>query len=244
LNNVWKVISYGHNQLVAGQGSGTVGVGGFSGDGGPATSAWLNTPQGVAADLTGKIFISDTSNVRIRSVNTNGIINTIIGNGVRGFAGDGGAGINANISSPNEMAVDSADNLYFADTGNNRIRKISYLEYADQPSFTATNVTPANATNQYSVIITSASGSVTSSVVTLAVQLPPVTPAFTASNGVCQFTWSAVSNLTYQLQVSTNLTAPNWQDLGSPVTATNNTVSASDAVGADGQRFYRVRSVP
>jgi hypothetical protein len=85
---------------------------------------------------------------------------------------------------------------------------------------------------------------VTSSVVTLAVQLPPVTPAFTASNGVCQFTWSAVSNLTYQLQVSTNLTAPNWQDLGSPVTATNNTVSASDAVGADGQRFYRVRSVP
>jgi hypothetical protein len=81
-------------------------------------------------------------------------------------------------------------------------------------------------------------------VATVSVQLPPLTPAFTASNGLCTFTWSAVSNLTYQLQCATNLAAPHWTDLGSPITATNNSVSATDAVGADGQRFYRVRLWP
>ena len=234
-----KVDTNGNISTVAG-----IGSYGYSGDGGAATNASINNPTMVTADSAGNIYIADAYNQVIRKVNTNGIISTIAGNGVVGFAGDGGMGNNASMADPNGVAVDGVGNVYISDTGNNRIRKLTYVDYADQPFFTATNVTPANATNQYSVIITSASGSVTSSVVTLAVQLPPVTPAFTASNGVCQFTWSAVSNLTYQLQVSTNLTAPNWQDLGSPVTATNNTVSASDAVGADGQRFYRVRSVP
>jgi hypothetical protein len=75
-------------------------------------------------------------------------------------------------------------------------------------------------------------------------QLPPITPAFTASNDICTFTWSAVSNMTYQLQYNLDLATTNWIDLGSPVTATNNSVSTTDPTGPDAQRFYRVRLVP
>ena len=78
----------------------------------------------------------------------------------------------------------------------------------------------------------------------LTLQLPPITPVFTASNSVGTFTWSTVSNQTYQLQSATNLVAPNWIDFGSPITATSNSVSVTAAVGADGQRFYRVRLWP
>jgi hypothetical protein len=74
--------------------------------------------------------------------------------------------------------------------------------------------------------------------------LPPLTPSFTASNGVVSFNWSAVSNQIYQLQYAPTLMAPVWTDLGSPVTATSNTATTADVVGADSQRFYRVRLWP
>ena len=99
-------------------GNGTVG---FSGDGGPATSAALYTPEGVAVDTTGNLFISDTYNGRIRKVNTNGIINTIAGNGLVGFTGDGGPGGSASFSLTSfggGLAVDGSGNVYIADTGN------------------------------------------------------------------------------------------------------------------------------
>ncbi len=217
---------------------------GFSGDGGPATSAKVNSPKSLAADASGNIFISDTGNNRIRKVNTNNIITTIAGSGAFGYSGDGGPAINASLAAPFGVCLDSGGNVYFADANNNRVRKLSYVDFADQPSFTLTNVTPASLSNYYSVIVTSASGSITSSAVTVNLQLPPITPVFTASNSICAFTWSAVSNQTYQLQSATNLVAPNWVDLGSPIIATNNIVSATDAVGADGQRFYRVRLWP
>ena len=140
--------------------------------------------------------------------------------------------------------MDGAGNVYFTDGGNNRIRKLAHVDYADQASFTVMNVTTGSLSNNYSVIITGASGSVTSSVVTVTLQLPPITPSFTASSGIYTFTWNAVSNLTYQLQSATNLAAPDWIDLGSPITATNSYVSATDPIGSDGQRFYRVRLVP
>ena len=89
-----------------------------------------------------------------------------------------------------------------------------------------------------------ASGSVTSSVVTLNLQLPPLTPSFTTSNGVVSFTWSAVSNQMYQLQYTTNLIAPIWTDLGNPITATSNTAATADGAASDSQRFYRVRLWP
>ena len=105
--------------LVAGNGTT-----GFSGDNGPATSAQLNHPIGVAVDSAGNLYIADANNNRIRKV-SNGVISTAAGNGTQGFSGDNGPATSAQLNSPNGVAVDSAANLYIADTGNYRVRKVS-----------------------------------------------------------------------------------------------------------------------
>ncbi len=101
------------------------GVSGFSGDGGPATSAMLSNPQGVAVDSSGNLYIADYSNNRIRKVSASGIISTVAGNGARGFSGDGGPAISAMLNGPYDVAVDSLGALYIADRSNNRVRKVS-----------------------------------------------------------------------------------------------------------------------
>lgn len=99
---------------------------GYGGDGGPATAALLDSPQGVAVDGAGNIYIGDTHNNRIREVVAlTGNITTIAGTGVAGFSGDGGAATTALLSRPTAVALDSTGNLYIADTGNHRIREIS-----------------------------------------------------------------------------------------------------------------------
>ena len=97
---------------------------GFSGDGGAATSAELDTPIGVAVDASGNIYIADTHNQRIREV-SGGIIHTVAGTGTAGYSGDGGPAVSAALAYPTALAVDAQGNLYIADTNNNRIRKIS-----------------------------------------------------------------------------------------------------------------------
>jgi uncharacterized repeat protein (TIGR01451 family) len=98
---------------------------GFSGDGGPATSARLSYPSAVAVDAAGNLFIADTYNYRIRKVTPAGIISTIAGKGTAGFSGDGGPAISAEIRYVTALAVDIAGNLFLADPGNNRIRKVT-----------------------------------------------------------------------------------------------------------------------
>ena len=100
------------------------GVGGFSGDGGAATAAQLNSPSGVALDGAGNLYIVDQSNHRIRKVDSTGTITTIAGTGLYGFSGDGGAATAAQLGFPYGVAVDGADNLYIADRSNQRIRKV------------------------------------------------------------------------------------------------------------------------
>ncbi len=99
---------------------------GYSGDGGPATSAELSYPHGVAVDGSGNLYIADTQNNRIRMVTAStGIISTVAGNGTVGYSGDGGAATSAELTYPNGVAVDSVGNIYIADTQNNRIREVT-----------------------------------------------------------------------------------------------------------------------
>jgi sugar lactone lactonase YvrE len=100
------------------------GVQGFSGDGGVATSAELDSPQGVAVGPDGTLYIADTGNERIRAV-SGGMITTFAGNGSGGFAGDGGVAVNASFRRPNALAIDTSGALLVCDAGNERVRRIS-----------------------------------------------------------------------------------------------------------------------
>jgi uncharacterized protein (TIGR03437 family) len=101
------------------------GVLSYSGDGGPANDAELNTPEAVAVDSSGNVYIADTRNNVVRKVSSTGVISTIAGNGTAGYSGDGGPPTAAMLSSPQGIAVDSSGNVYVADTQNARVRKIS-----------------------------------------------------------------------------------------------------------------------
>jgi trimeric autotransporter adhesin len=114
-------------------GDGTLG---FSGDGGPATSAELNRPDGVAVDGAGNVLISDTGNDRVRVVAattgtfygqamTAGDIYTVAGDGTAGFSGNGGPATSAEFSGPEGLAVNAAGNLLIADTGNDLVREVA-----------------------------------------------------------------------------------------------------------------------
>jgi uncharacterized protein (TIGR03437 family) len=108
----------------------------FNGDLGPANQAIFYSPQGIALDAAGNLYISDTNNHRIRKVTKNGVVNTIAGNGVGigntlipaqagGFSGDNGPALQAQLNNPLGIRVDPSGNIYFADYNNNRIRKIT-----------------------------------------------------------------------------------------------------------------------
>ena len=122
-NSIRKVSASGIIDTVAGMGAGQ-GVG-FSGDGGPATSALLSSPVGVAVDAASNLYIADSGNQRIRRVSPSGIISTVAGNGQGGFTGDGGPATLASLWRPTGVAVDAAGSLYIADQLNNRIRAVS-----------------------------------------------------------------------------------------------------------------------
>ncbi len=102
------------------------GIAGLSGDGGAATAAQLRGPGGLAMDAIGDLYIADTSNNRVRKVDTHGVITTVAGssNTFSNGVGDGGAAISAALSFPTGLGLDSAGNLYISDTGNRRVRRV------------------------------------------------------------------------------------------------------------------------
>jgi hypothetical protein len=98
---------------------------GFSGDGGPATSAELNMPMGVAVQPDGSVLIADSNNHRIRRVSPSGTIATVAGNGTEGFSGDGGPATRAELDLPVDVAATRDGGFLIADYGNDRIRRVS-----------------------------------------------------------------------------------------------------------------------
>jgi len=110
-----------------------------SGDNGPATSAQLNDPTGVAVDTQGNLFIADAGSNVIREVNgATGVITTVAGNGTQGYKGDNGPATSAELNGPSGVAVDSAGNLYIADAGNNVIREAGPSVNAPPPTIAVT----------------------------------------------------------------------------------------------------------
>jgi sugar lactone lactonase YvrE len=212
-SRIRKVNTNGIITTVAGGGTG----GGSIGDGGAATNAVLNLPEDVAVDASGNFFIADSFNgvtgpghSLIREVNSNGIITTVAGNGTNKFSGDGGAATNASLGFPHGVAVDTAGNLFIADSSNLRVRKVTNTQ---GPSLALNNVSATNAGN-YQVVVTGSNGSVTSSVALLTVILPPASfMAHTTSSGL-QLQLVGTTNYPYVLQWATNLAPPvNWQPI-------------------------------
>ena len=104
------------------------GIKGFSGDGGPANFASLNSPEGVVVDVSGNLYIAVSENNRIRRVDgSTGVITTVAGNGTSVFSGDGGDATRAGLGGPDDLALDGKGNLYIAEFGNQRLHKVEGL---------------------------------------------------------------------------------------------------------------------
>ena len=134
-NRVRKVQPGGNLFTIAGNGNAS-----YFGDGGPATKASVNQPEGLAVDAAGNIYIADTLDNAVRKVTPDGVINTLAGTGTAGYSGDGGPAAQARLKLPRAVAVDAAGNVYVADTGNNQIRRID-------PQGTITTVDTGGALN-------------------------------------------------------------------------------------------------
>src|SRR5439155_5949633 len=117
-NRVRKVTTGGIISTIAG-----TGLPGFSGDGGAATSAKLNEPTSVAVDSNGNVFVADTQNSVVRKITPGGVISTYAGGGVS--LGDGGPATMAQLLFSPSIALDKYNNLYIADGGNSRVRKVT-----------------------------------------------------------------------------------------------------------------------
>jgi sugar lactone lactonase YvrE len=138
-SRIRKVSASGIITTVAGNGAQS-----FSGDGGPATSASLNYPYGVAVDASGNLFVADYLNDRIRKVAASGIISTVAGNGVQGFSGDAESATAASLNHPIGVAVDASGDLFVADEGNQRIREVTQSSPVGVPVLAS--LSPSSAT--------------------------------------------------------------------------------------------------
>ena len=137
---------------------------GYSGDGGPATSAQLSYPYGVAVDASGNIYIADSLCNCIRKVTnpgSSGIISTVAGGGSGSFSGDGGLATSGRLNNPFGLCSDALGNIYIADTNNHRVRKVGEAPPTSSPSASPTvspTVSPTASPTVFSLIITTIAG--------------------------------------------------------------------------------------
>lgn len=133
-HRIRRVCADGTISTVAGTGTPA-----FSGDGGPAVSAALNYPRGLALDAQGRLLVADVVNDRIRRIDKFGVVTTIAGTGTHGLAGDGGPALSGAFQFPQGVALDAGNNLLIADRDNHRIRKIAFTQ--ERPSLQDQSVT-------------------------------------------------------------------------------------------------------
>ena len=232
-----KIYMISSNSVIttfAGGGASTV-------DGSLATNSQI-TAYGLVADSDGNVFIGDTTTGRrgIRKVDTNGIMTTIAGVGGLANTGDGGPATNAAMGSIYGLLFDNNQNLIVLDDAFHVVRKINYSGF---PTISFPKLSPT-AQGNYQVIVTSPSGSVTSSVASLSFLYPPISEMFIATNtGRFTIGWPAFQPSVFQVQWSTNLSSGTWSNLGGTVpysASTNGTMRRSDSDWTNYlQRFYR-----
>jgi hypothetical protein len=203
-----------------------------------ATNASLGSPRGVAMDALGSLYIAESGGNRIRRVASDGTITTVAGNGALGNAGNGGPATNASLLQPWYVAFDASDNLYFSEGG--FIKKV--LASVGRPTLEFDRVT-TNIAGSYIVVVSDASGSVTSSVATLTVNIrPSIVGTVLHADGSVTLNSAGTPNSTNRVWVATSVASPVvWWAASTNVAGPDGTWQFTDT-GTAGYpaRFYRV----
>ena len=211
---VRKVNTNGIISTIAG-----TGTSGYSGDNGPATNAELGSPVGLAMDNSGNLLFADSGNSRIRKVSTNGIITTVAGGGKYDL-GDGGVATNTTLNFPRGVAVDTAGDLFIADTYNQRIRRVNSPQWPNSQVavLALNNVTVVNAGN-YQEVVTDIYGSTTSNIGSLIVVTSPLIYQTAVNpNGSLALHFVCKPTSTNTVLCATNLSVPLiWQSLSTNI---------------------------
>jgi YD repeat-containing protein len=203
----------------------------YTGDNGPATNAGLYYPWGISVDRSGNIYFADKFNQVIRKIDPWGIITTITGNGFigggiyGGYSGDGGDPNAAELNNPHGLALDNAGNLFIADVGNRRIRKVSSA-YNSLPTSLISLPAPGNAAaGTYNGTITVFNGTCPSSSYPFTATINPTPTFITGQSGVC-----AGSSITL---THTPFTGGSWSNSVSSVATVTNGVVTGIGPGVD-----------
>jgi sugar lactone lactonase YvrE len=203
----------------------------------------LRNPSAVAVDAVGDLFIADTGNAYISEINPYGVLTMFVGPQylrTTGYSGDDGAATNASLSAPDGVAIDASGNLYIADTGNGRIRKVTNTQ---GPSLALSDVSAANA-GEYRLVVTSPGGQVTSAAASLIVATSPLIyqTAVTAP-GTVTLDFVSSPGSTNVVLSATDLAPPIlWQDLSTNVAGADGDWQFSDTNAASyPARFYLSR---
>jgi len=216
-HRVRKVSSAGIITTVAGNG-----VGGYLGDGGPAISAQLKNPAGVAVDRSGNLYIADQSNLRIRKVDTSGRISTVAGGGTNG---DGCSAISSSLQLPLDVALSpSGDRLYIADYAGNRVHVV--ILGAETFPATLTAISPSSGTRGSVVSVTISGSGLSSSAGSGGCVTPPTTLSISGTGVIASdVTVNSDTSLTATFTIDPN--AP----LGAHDVRVNNENGLSNALG-------------